>query len=95
MDIEVGLIGTLYMEDIMANTDFLASYRANGYVSPINVLEQNDVSEILSELEIAKTKFSDNKKKLDAINSFPHYLLPVWKKIMRKRVDSIQFLFVV
>ena len=55
MNMEVGLIGTLYMEDIMTNTDFLTSYRANGYVSPINVLEQNDVSEILSELEIAYT----------------------------------------
>ena len=79
---EVGLIGTLYMEDIMTNTDFLTSYRANGYVYPINVLEQNDVSEILSELEIAKAKFSDDKKKLDAINSFPHYLLPAFNGLI-------------
>ena len=59
MDTKVGLIGTVYMEDIMSNADLLASYRANGCVSPINVLEQNDVSEILSELKIVKAKFSD------------------------------------
>ena len=70
------------MENVMSNTNFLTSYRANGYFSPINVLEQNDVSEILSELEIAKAKFSDDKKKLDAINSFPHYLLPAFNGLI-------------
>ena len=67
----------------MSSTNFLTSYRANGYFSPINVLEQNDVSEILSELEISRAKFLDDKKKLDAINSFPHYLLPAFNGLIR------------
>ena len=76
----------------MTVADCTDSYDRDGYCFPVDVLDGNEIEVILAAISPAKDSCRGDETKLNAINQYPHLLLPQVYNLTKNRrvIDAVK-----
>lgn len=76
----------------MTVADFTDSYDRDGFCFPVDVLDGNEIEGILAAISSAKEACRGDETKLNAINQYPHLLLPQVYDLTKNRrvIDAVK-----
>ena len=66
----------------MRESTTTSDYKKAGFISPIEVLSNAEVETLLKSLKDGQDRVDGDEKKLSALNSYPHFLLPHFNELI-------------